>query len=331
MKKFSSLVGTILTLIPLNPKIISKTILFTSTFGIPITWTYQARAENAELYLNRGASHMNNRDHQAAIKEFSKIIDFYPSWYFLWGAYYNRALNYEKLDNYELAVNDYTKSIELNPNESDTYYRRGWLLHNKFKKYKEAIFDYDNAIKLNPIDTPSYLFYWRGKAKWGVNDFFSAIEDHKKVIKFEPNNLDAYFWLAMAHQQDEVLKGDPISPYEKSVGYLDRVISAKAFDGDYDGWNYAEAYFQRSYARFMLRDLYIQTLDAHDRQIEKKYNKIYKWSEGYGNRPIMVDFPFQKRVKAVTPLLEGSCSDMRKALTLGVKYNRFTNLITDAC
>ncbi len=331
MKRYNNLIGTILALIPLNSTIISKIPIISTPLGIAVAWTDKAKAEDAQFYFDRA---FNNENRQASIEEYSKLIDFYPTWEGLWRAYNNRGDHYLNLGDYESATNNFTKSLELNPYNQFSYASRGWIKHRIYKKYREAIFDYTNAIKIDPDYFQAY--YHRGIAKWGLNDFYGAIEDHKKVIKLNPGNLDAYYWLSQAYQQDEVLKGDPISPYEKSVEYLDRVISAKAsektlFDGNYDGWNYADAYFQRSMARFMLRDLYIQTLDAHDRQIEKKYNKIYDWSQGYGSRPIMVDFPFEKRVNAVTPLLEGSCSDMRRALTLGAKYKLFPKLITDAC
>jgi tetratricopeptide (TPR) repeat protein len=48
---------------------------------------------------------------------------------------------------YDKAISDYTKAIELNPKHADIYYSRG-LAHNKMGQYDKAISDFTEAIKL---------------------------------------------------------------------------------------------------------------------------------------------------------------------------------------
>ena len=55
---------------------------------------------------------------------------------------------YNKKD-YQGAIADYDKAIELNPKEARAYYNRG-VVKDELKQYKEAIADYDKAIELNP-------------------------------------------------------------------------------------------------------------------------------------------------------------------------------------
>jgi tetratricopeptide (TPR) repeat protein len=59
-------------------------------------------------------------------------------------------------------VADYTKAIELNPNDSAAYNNRG-VLNYELKKYKEAVDDCSRAIELKPTDAKAY--YNRGNAK----------------------------------------------------------------------------------------------------------------------------------------------------------------------
>ncbi len=70
------------------------------------------------------------------------------SWYFFCAlAYYNRAAAHIELKDYQKAIADYTKAIEINPNDALAYYNRGLarvLLGNKQK----AITDLHKAVSL---------------------------------------------------------------------------------------------------------------------------------------------------------------------------------------
>jgi tetratricopeptide (TPR) repeat protein len=57
---------------------------------------------------------------------------------------------------YDKAISDYTKAIELNPKHADTYYSRG-LAYNKMGQYDKAISDYTKAIELNPKHAGAHL------------------------------------------------------------------------------------------------------------------------------------------------------------------------------
>ena len=61
--------------------------------------------------------------------------------------YYSRGLAHNKMGQYDKAISDYTKAIELNPKHADIYYSRG-LARNKMGQYDKAISDFTEAIKL---------------------------------------------------------------------------------------------------------------------------------------------------------------------------------------
>ena len=52
--------------------------------------------------------------------------------------YYNRGLEHSRKGEHKLAVNNFTKAIELKPDYADTYYRRSkaWLHLEKTEKAK---------------------------------------------------------------------------------------------------------------------------------------------------------------------------------------------------
>ena len=66
--------------------------------------------------------------------------------------YYNRGLSYDELGQYEQAIYDYNKAIELNSNNSDVYFRRG-LIYAMFKNFDKALVDLNKYIMLEPVFT----------------------------------------------------------------------------------------------------------------------------------------------------------------------------------
>jgi len=65
-------------------------------------------------------------------------------------------LTHRKLENYDLALADYSKAIELDPNKPVYYNNRG-NTHNKLENYDLALADYSKAIELDPnFDLPVY-------------------------------------------------------------------------------------------------------------------------------------------------------------------------------
>jgi tetratricopeptide (TPR) repeat protein len=127
--------------------------------------------------------------------------------------YYNSArAKYDKND-FDGAIADYTKAINLDPqgpNAADAYNSRGNAKYDK-DDIDGAIADYDQAIALNPDDAIAYSN--RGNAKNAKGDHNGAIADGAKAIALNP---DA-----------------PQSP-DTAIAYFDRG-GAKCVAGDFDG------------------------------------------------------------------------------------------------
>jgi tetratricopeptide (TPR) repeat protein len=64
-------------------------------------------------------------------------------------------------DNLTLKIEYYTKAIELDPKDTYTYFCRG-IAYNKLAEYQKAIDDYTKAIEIDPKD--AYVYYYRGGA-----------------------------------------------------------------------------------------------------------------------------------------------------------------------
>ena len=73
----------------------------------------------------------------------------------LFTAYYNRGFAHFRHRNYNRAVEDYTKALELSPNDAEVYFDRGIArFHNR--DFDDAICDYTQALKLKPYYAEVY-------------------------------------------------------------------------------------------------------------------------------------------------------------------------------
>ena len=74
-------------------------------------------------------------------------------------------------------------------NAADEYYYRG-LEKGVYGDFRGAIQDFTKAIDINPNDANAY--YYRGLAKSDLDDFRGAIQDFTKAIDIDPNDANAY-------------------------------------------------------------------------------------------------------------------------------------------
>ena len=79
--------------------------------------------QTAEEYFYSALNKANLKDDYGAIADFTKAIELDPDDAV---AYYNRGNSKRKLKDYYGAIADYTKAIELDPDVADAYYNRGW-------------------------------------------------------------------------------------------------------------------------------------------------------------------------------------------------------------
>ena len=90
---------------------------------------------------------------------------------------------------YDRALQDYTKAIDLKPNDAEAYNNRGGAYYLK-EEYESAIIDFTKAIDLNPDYAEAYNN--RGVAYHLKEDYESAIADYTKAIQLKPDYAIAY-------------------------------------------------------------------------------------------------------------------------------------------
>ena len=105
--------------------------------------------------------------------------------------FFNRAQDKFELADYEEAILDYNKALELSPKEICLVYSMRGNAKRNSGDFDGAISDQNKALNLDPLYADAY--FNRSNAKFQKGDFQGAIEDYSQVITINPNDSDAFF------------------------------------------------------------------------------------------------------------------------------------------
>ncbi|MGB2728304.1 MAG: tetratricopeptide repeat protein [Halobacteriota archaeon] len=183
------------------------------------------RKHLTDAYNNRGTAYGKKGEFDRAIEDFDKVIELNPEYA---SAYYNRGLTYSNLKRDKEAIADYNKAIELDPKYAYAYNNRGTAYRN-LKRDEEAIADYNKAIELNP--NFAYAYNNRGTAYSNLKKYEEALEDYNKAVELDPNFAMAYNNRGVAYYKLEKYrkaKGD----YNKAIELDQNFDKAHANLGD---------------------------------------------------------------------------------------------------
>ncbi len=155
----------------------------------------EIRMQNTAIsYFNRGLAYQSKEQYDQAIADYTKAIELDPKYA---RPYNNRGLAYKNKGQYDQAIADFTKAIELDPKYTYAYYNRGNAYQSK-GQYDQAIADFTKAIELDPKFTNAY--YNRGFAYKNKGQYDQAIADYSKAIELDPKFTNAYYFRGSAYQ-----------------------------------------------------------------------------------------------------------------------------------
>ena len=138
--------------------------------------------KGAFYYFNESQLKYNAKDYQGALLDLNKTIELNPNFFMY---YYNRANIKLKLRDYEGSINDCNKALEIIPNFVLAYNVRA-LSKSKIKDYSGAINDFNKSIEIDTNFASAYN--GRGLVKASLKDITGAINDFDKAIQIEPKN-----------------------------------------------------------------------------------------------------------------------------------------------
>ena len=205
----------------------------------------------AGKFYNLGEDYAKKKEWGNALKNYTRAIELNPNnpvYYFARG-----NAKYD-LGEYRAAIDDYNKAISLDPNNSATYNNRGNAKSN-LGEHPAAIDDFNKALEINPNDAVAYNN--RGAAKSDLREYQAAIDDFNKALEINPNYAEAY-------NNRGATQGN-LGEYESAIDDFNKAIKINP--------NYAEAYYNRGITKHRLGDKAGAKADYHkanqlDPQIE---------------------------------------------------------------
>ena len=140
----------------------------------------------AEVYYTKGTLYQEKGDYEKALDFLNRavLLDFRRAEFFN-----NRANTYRFLKNYDKALADFDRSLQIKE-YALTYYNRG-ALHDEKGDNDGAISDYSRAIELSP--TYAEAFNNRGLSFQKKGSFDLALQDFAKAISINQKDGVYYF------------------------------------------------------------------------------------------------------------------------------------------
>jgi tetratricopeptide (TPR) repeat protein len=173
-------------------------------------WIRQ-QPKNAVAYCHRGEIYRFKSDYNRAISDFSRAIQLDPTYVLAYG---RRGESHYGKHEYDLAMADYEKALKLDPQYWPAVVDRGRVYEEEGDVVR-AFAEYDRAIKLAP-DSAGSAYVSRGHLYELRGNHDRAFADFDQAIKIRPNHSMAYNNRGWVYEQ----RGD----YDRAIADLDQAI-----------------------------------------------------------------------------------------------------------
>ena len=143
-----------------------------------------------KVYLDDGIFDIRNGKFEDAVEKINKSIELKNDWEI---PYFYRAVAYHALENYDEAMLDYTKSIQLNPNMTDAYYNRAKIIlsesNSPMSEIKKAVADLEKALELDDKFVDALFAVAAAYKKLG--EYHKSLEYLEKLLQITPDAVHA--------------------------------------------------------------------------------------------------------------------------------------------
>ncbi len=182
-----------------------------------------------QVFMLRAYINDLRKNYDNAIGDLSKAINLKPDQALFYAL---RASVYEEKDDDDRAIADYSRAIKLEPGNVDFLTARGTAY--KFKgELVNALADYERAINIDPHHVSAYSARARLYVKQG--DYSKAEQDFNKAVALSPNE-DAYKERAEFYEE----RGN----YDRAILDYNEIIKLKPNDSS-NFLNRGHAFFKR--------------------------------------------------------------------------------------
>jgi tetratricopeptide (TPR) repeat protein len=165
--------------------------------------------EIAQKHYNDGIIALNKGEGQVAVDLFTKSLEVKPDFE---KALYNRGVAETMVRNYPAALADINKVLSINSNNIDARFAKAMVFFGQGKKDSTNRW-LDNTLG---IGKHAEAYYYKGIMSYQISDFDEAIKDYSGAIEIKPDYAYAYNDRASAKRAKNDLTG-AIADYEKAL------------------------------------------------------------------------------------------------------------------
>ena len=140
--------------------------------------------------LDQGIFDIQDGMFESAIKNIDKSLELKRDWEI---PYFYRAVAHQALEQYNEAMLDYTKAIQINPKMTDAYYNRAYI--NLTRKdienpdLEKIVQDLEKALELDPEFVDA--LYAMACAQKKLGDYHKTLEYLEKLLQIQPDAINA--------------------------------------------------------------------------------------------------------------------------------------------
>jgi len=112
--------------------------------------------------------------------------------------YNQQGVTYSEQGQYDLAILEFNRALEIDPGSTEAYNNRG-ITYSKKDQFDSAISDFSKALEIDPKDTK--VLYNRGLTYAIEGQYDLALPDLKKCLELVPSNADAYDLIGILYEE----------------------------------------------------------------------------------------------------------------------------------
>ncbi len=147
------------------------------------TEAIKAGTKSSDVFEGTAIIYESRGEPEKALLFIDKAISMNPK---KGGAYYNRAMIYDRLNQKENAIRDYNIALIYGSNLTIEILSNRSVLFLETGRFKEAVNDLDYLISVNPKE---FMYYSnRAFAKLQLKDIVGAITDYSTVLQLKPGD-----------------------------------------------------------------------------------------------------------------------------------------------
>jgi tetratricopeptide (TPR) repeat protein len=181
--------------------------------------SYNSFSQKSELLNNEAVDLFNNNQIDSALTKLDEAQKEDSTFF---GTFYNRAVIYRELGKNDLAIEQFSKSIRLNQNDTNSYMNRG-ILYSKNQNIEKALKDYNSVLKIDPNKKEAHINI--GLIYFNSGNLKDAESKFLKCVQIDPKYDPALFRLAKICLQNE--------KFDEAYDYLNKSIALNNNEFEY--------------------------------------------------------------------------------------------------